>query len=165
MRPTRLTLGELTLYTFAHLKFILNLIHAHVLHLTGFFSSQHLISVSGRKEKIPMVVMVLNGEKGGVEMKKLCGQGTGAWYPLWTAVRLAVYLGDSVTYFFLRQLALENGVPITDPAFYSSPMRCPDSIIEEVFRAAPHCKECIPLLKERIAIMREVGFILCHVST
>ncbi|KIM54488.1 hypothetical protein SCLCIDRAFT_1221986 [Scleroderma citrinum Foug A] len=57
--------------------------------------------------------------------------------------------------------ALEENIPITDPAFYSSEYICPDSLISHVFRAAPHSTEQIPLLKERIAIMREVGFILC----
>jgi hypothetical protein len=36
-------------------------------------------------------------------------------------------------------------------------------LIEHVFRPAEGCSETIPLLRERIAIMREVGFILCHV--
>jgi len=57
--------------------------------------------------------------------------------------------------------ALEEGIPITDPAFYASEERCPDSLIEHVFRAAPQALEGIPLLRERIAIMREVGAILC----
>ncbi|KAH9022335.1 hypothetical protein EDB85DRAFT_376397 [Lactarius pseudohatsudake] len=57
--------------------------------------------------------------------------------------------------------ALEEGIPITDPTFYASEERCPDSLIEHVFRAAPQAIEGIPLLRERIAIMREVGAILC----
>jgi hypothetical protein len=57
--------------------------------------------------------------------------------------------------------ALEEGIPITDPMFYASEERCPDSLIEHVFRAAPQAIEGIPLLRERIAIMREVGAILC----
>ncbi|KAH9057522.1 hypothetical protein EDB87DRAFT_1565154 [Lactarius vividus] len=57
--------------------------------------------------------------------------------------------------------ALEEGIPITDPSFYASEERCPDSLIEHVFRAAPQAIEGIPLLHERIAIMREVGAILC----
>ena len=60
--------------------------------------------------------------------------------------------------------ALEEGIPITDPAFYSSELLCPDSTIAHVFRAAAQSTETIPLLKERIAIMREVGSILCTVS-
>ncbi|KAH8977350.1 hypothetical protein EDB86DRAFT_3067812 [Lactarius hatsudake] len=57
--------------------------------------------------------------------------------------------------------ALEEGIPITDPTFYASEECCPDSLIEHVFRAAPQAIEGIPLLRERIAIMREVGAILC----
>jgi hypothetical protein len=59
--------------------------------------------------------------------------------------------------------ALQDDIPITDPNFYSSETLCPDSLIEHVFRAADGCSETIPLLAERIAVMREVGFILCHV--
>jgi len=61
-------------------------------------------------------------------------------------------------------VALEEGIPITDPTFYASEERCPDSLIEHVFRAAPQSMEGIPLLRERIAIMREVGAILCTVG-
>ncbi|KAL5520082.1 hypothetical protein ACEPAG_1742 [Sanghuangporus baumii] len=57
--------------------------------------------------------------------------------------------------------ALESGIPITDPAFYSSLERCPDSLIEYIFTPAAQCTEGIPLLMERIAILREVGGILC----
>ncbi|KIY46721.1 hypothetical protein FISHEDRAFT_66328 [Fistulina hepatica ATCC 64428] len=56
--------------------------------------------------------------------------------------------------------ALSEGIPITDPQFYSSVEQCPDSLIEYVFRPAEQCSEDIPLLRERIAIMREVGLIL-----
>ncbi|GJJ13384.1 hypothetical protein Clacol_007638 [Clathrus columnatus] len=56
--------------------------------------------------------------------------------------------------------ALEAGIPITDPAFYSDPILCPDSLIEDIFKPAPYCSETVPLLKERIAIMREVGSIM-----
>jgi len=76
----------------------------------------------------------------------------------------------SVKYFFrvassLKPfaLALEEDIPITDPQFYSSETLCPDSLIEYVFRAAPQSSESIPLLRERITVMREVGFILCNV--
>ncbi|EIW74667.1 hypothetical protein CONPUDRAFT_132908 [Coniophora puteana RWD-64-598 SS2] len=59
--------------------------------------------------------------------------------------------------------AIEEGIPITEPAFYASPERCPDAIIEHVFRPARECGEkSIPLLKERIAILREVGRTLCE---
>ncbi|KIJ53502.1 hypothetical protein M422DRAFT_222170 [Sphaerobolus stellatus SS14] len=56
--------------------------------------------------------------------------------------------------------ALERGIPITDPTFYASKEACPDSLIEEIFKPAPHCCESVPLLRERIATMREVGSIL-----
>jgi hypothetical protein len=73
-----------------------------------------------------------------------------------------------LTYFllnlYINHIALEEGIPITDPAFYSSPFLCPDSVLEHVFRPAAQSTETIPLLKERIEIMREVGFILCVVS-
>lgn len=37
-------------------------------------------------------------------------------------------------------------------------------MIEYVFRKANQSNESIPLLNERIAVMREVGFILCNVG-
>lgn len=58
----------------------------------------------------------------------------------------------------------DDGLPITDPRFYSSEILCPDSLIEHVFRPAEGCLEAIPLLQGRTAIMREVGRILCTVS-
>ncbi|KAG7091370.1 hypothetical protein E1B28_010410 [Marasmius oreades] len=56
--------------------------------------------------------------------------------------------------------ALQNGIPITDPTFYSSETLCPDSLIESIFASAEQCSETIPLLQQRTAIMREVGYIL-----
>ncbi|KAG1842999.1 hypothetical protein DFJ58DRAFT_805240 [Suillus subalutaceus] len=58
--------------------------------------------------------------------------------------------------------ALEEGIPIIDPRFYSSQTLCPDSLIAHVFRAAPQSTETMPLFNERLAIMREVGAILCN---
>ncbi|KAI0827735.1 hypothetical protein BC628DRAFT_1535128 [Trametes gibbosa] len=58
--------------------------------------------------------------------------------------------------------ALEEGIPITDPAFYASETRCPDRLIEHVFRPAPQSVERIPLLKERIAVLRRNGAVLCE---
>ncbi|KAF8903179.1 hypothetical protein CPB84DRAFT_1775043 [Gymnopilus junonius] len=58
--------------------------------------------------------------------------------------------------------ALEEDIPIADPQFYSSETLCPDSLIEHVFRKAHQSTEQIPLLRERIAVLREVGFILCN---
>lgn len=59
---------------------------------------------------------------------------------------------------------MEEGIPITEPSFYSSETECPDSLVEHIFRAAPQCGEGIPLLKERITILRENGSILCQVT-
>jgi hypothetical protein len=59
--------------------------------------------------------------------------------------------------------ALEEDIPITNPAFYSSELLCPDDLLEHIFRPAVSSTENIPLLQERIAVMREVGFILCAV--
>ncbi|KAH8085422.1 hypothetical protein BXZ70DRAFT_559928 [Cristinia sonorae] len=56
--------------------------------------------------------------------------------------------------------ALEEGVPITDPAFYSSETRCPPQLLEHIFRPAPQCSERIALFNERVKILREVGTIL-----
>lgn len=68
-----------------------------------------------------------------------------------------------VTHSLVLGVALEEDIPITDPQFYSSETLCPDSLIEDVFRAAQQSGEQIPLLRERITVMREVGFILCNV--
>ena len=60
-------------------------------------------------------------------------------------------------------IAIEEDIPITDPNFYSSETLCPDDLIKHIFREAVQSSESIPLLQDRIAIMREVGFILCNV--
>jgi len=59
----------------------------------------------------------------------------------------------------------DDKIPITDPSFYSDETRCPDSLIEHVFRTADPAREPIALLKERIAIMRDVGKKLCDVGS
>jgi hypothetical protein len=64
----------------------------------------------------------------------------------------------------LTLLALDEDIPITDPNFYSSQVLCPDNLIEHVFRPAQSSTEPIPLLPERMAIMRENGQILCQVK-
>ncbi|KAL4247233.1 Queuosine 5'-phosphate N-glycosylase/hydrolase [Abortiporus biennis] len=56
--------------------------------------------------------------------------------------------------------AMEEGIPITDPSFYASETACPDQLIEHIFRPAPQCSEGVPSLRERIAVLREVGSIL-----
>lgn len=58
----------------------------------------------------------------------------------------------------------DDDIPITDPNFYSSESLCPDSLIEYIFRPVDQSSETIPLLQQRITIMREVGFVLCNVS-
>lgn len=69
-------------------------------------------------------------------------------------------------YLFANQttalLALDEGIPLTDPAFYSDERRCPDALIQHIFRPAQGCKEQVPLLKQRIAVMRACGRVLCQ---
>ncbi|KAH8826835.1 hypothetical protein DL96DRAFT_1669627 [Flagelloscypha sp. PMI_526] len=55
--------------------------------------------------------------------------------------------------------ALEEGIPITDPTFYAT---CSVETLEHVFRPAAQSMESVPLLQERIKVMREVGSILCQ---
>lgn len=91
--------------------------------------------------------------------------------PLWIEVRI---LDSNLTLHGHRELngaminlvsaALEEGIPITDPTFYCSEMLCPDELIEEVFAPAPQSTETVPLIRERIQVLREVGSILCEVS-
>lgn len=95
-------------------------------------------------------------------------EGTEVWTGYWSLVA-ALNRGNHRVFLFPALLltcvpALEEGIPITDPAFYSSEVLCPDTLIEHIFRAAAQSRETIPLLRERIAVMREVGFILCAVS-
>lgn len=59
--------------------------------------------------------------------------------------------------------AIDEGIPITDPHYYSNEDRCSNQMLEHIFRPADGCNEKIPLLAERIAIMRENGAILCNV--
>ncbi|CAL1712352.1 unnamed protein product [Somion occarium] len=56
--------------------------------------------------------------------------------------------------------ALEEGIPFSDPTFFASEERCPDSLVEHIFRPSRQSNEKISLLKERIAILRQVGSIL-----
>ena len=109
------------------------------------------------------------GERYGVE-----------WQASWTDERKVVYTGywslvaalnrgkkilmspDDVFLTFLEALK-DDGIPITDPSFYASEELCPDYLIEATFRPAAQSTETIPLLKERIKVMREVGKVLCEV--
>lgn len=58
---------------------------------------------------------------------------------------------------------MDEGYPITDPEFYASKSRCSDEQIAHIFRRAPVSEEDIPLLRERIDILRENGTIICDV--
>ncbi|EKM79219.1 hypothetical protein AGABI1DRAFT_58653 [Agaricus bisporus var. burnettii JB137-S8] len=62
----------------------------------------------------------------------------------------------------LNRALWEEDIPFVDPNFYSSETMCPDSLIEHVFRPVHHSTELLPLIHERIRIMREVGSILCN---
>ncbi|KAL0579894.1 hypothetical protein V5O48_002141 [Marasmius crinis-equi] len=83
------------------------------------------------------------------------------WQASWESDEKKVWTGYWSLVAALNK-ALQNGLPITDPAFYSSETLCPDSLIESIFAPAAQCSETIPLLQERIAVMREVGFILTN---
>ena len=63
----------------------------------------------------------------------------------------------------LKLPALDEDTPITNPTFYSSQSLCPDSLMIHIFRQSEESKELMPLLHERMAIMRENGAILCKV--
>ncbi|KAG0202863.1 hypothetical protein BGX28_004739 [Mortierella sp. GBA30] len=54
--------------------------------------------------------------------------------------------------------ALEEGIPITTPAFFASEDQLPDAEIERIFRS--DTKEPIPLLQDRIRVIREAGKVL-----
>ncbi|OBZ71342.1 hypothetical protein A0H81_08634 [Grifola frondosa] len=82
------------------------------------------------------------------------------WREGWASERRTVHTG----YWSLVAAvdrALDENIPITDPAFYASKSQCPDSLIKHIFRPASQCKEDIPLLDERIRVLRENGAILC----
>lgn len=55
--------------------------------------------------------------------------------------------------------AIAEGIDITNPAFYST---CDEAVVRHVFRSDQ--EEEMPLLDERIRVMRQVGSILCKVS-
>lgn len=58
-------------------------------------------------------------------------------------------------------IALEEGIPITTPAFFASEERLPDKEIERIFRS--DTKEQVPLLQDRIRVIREAGRVLVEV--
>ncbi|KAF7352554.1 Queuosine salvage protein [Mycena venus] len=84
------------------------------------------------------------------------------WQESWVSSRPKLWTGYWTLVACLNRALQDDSIPITDPTFYSSETLCPDSLIEHVFRPAEGCSERIPLLDQRIAVMREVGFILCH---
>ncbi|KAJ7693757.1 hypothetical protein B0H14DRAFT_827443 [Mycena olivaceomarginata] len=84
------------------------------------------------------------------------------WQESWVSSKPKVYTGYWTLVASLNRALQDDAIPITDPTFYSSETLCPDALIEHVFRPAEGCSETIPLLAQRIAVMREVGFILCH---
>lgn len=87
----------------------------------------------------------------GVEWRdKWNSDGTKVWTGYWTLVAS------------LNRALADDDIPITDPRFYSSETSCPDPLIEHVFRPAGQSTETIPLLQHRVAVMREVGSILCN---
>ncbi|KAG6915902.1 hypothetical protein DXG01_009369 [Tephrocybe rancida] len=83
------------------------------------------------------------------------------WRDRWDSSGKKLWTGYWSLVASLNRALADDNIPITDPNFYSSELLCPDSLIEHIFRPAPQSTESIPLLKERIAIMREVGTILC----
>ncbi|KAH6912683.1 hypothetical protein BKA70DRAFT_771907 [Coprinopsis sp. MPI-PUGE-AT-0042] len=92
-------------------------------------------------------------EKGGTERFGI------EWRTGWDSDERMVHTGYWSLVAALNR-ALEENIPITDPAFYGSEEACPDSLIAHVFRPAGASAESIPLLEERIAVMREMGSIL-----
>ncbi|KAL0634378.1 hypothetical protein Q9L58_006699 [Maublancomyces gigas] len=60
----------------------------------------------------------------------------------------------------LLRRALDEGIPITCPYFWVDPTICSDALLTHVFRS--DSEERIPLLQERIDILREVGEVLCE---
>lgn len=53
-------------------------------------------------------------------------------------------------------------MPLTDPRYFSDPRRCSGASVAEVFAPVSSSREGMPLLSERIAVIREVGSILCE---
>ena len=68
--------------------------------------------------------------------------------------------GEALTSLALRVLmpsaSLEEGIQLTDPAFFTSGTRCPD---EHAFRPSSQSREAIPLLRERIAALRTPSYV------
>lgn len=87
------------------------------------------------------------------------------WSELPETERFAVdYRGERWTGYWsliaALQRALDDGHPITTPDFWQDRDACPDSLLEHIFRSASD--EPMPLLQQRISILREAGDILYH---
>ena len=61
------------------------------------------------------------------------------------------------------QRALGEGIPITSADFWQNQDECTDEVLRHVFRSSTSTQ--LPLLNERIAIVREAGQILYEVSS
>ncbi|KAL1673087.1 hypothetical protein EV122DRAFT_223442 [Schizophyllum commune] len=83
------------------------------------------------------------------------------WQESWMETKPKVFTGYWSLVAALNR-ALSEGIPIIDPKFYADEKACPDELIAHVFRRAPQSEEDIPLLQERVQIMRENGRILCE---
>ncbi|KAF9208308.1 hypothetical protein BGZ49_009270 [Haplosporangium sp. Z 27] len=85
---------------------------------------------------------------------------TGYWSMVAAINRENIALSDinKTNLTLILHLALEEGIPITTPEFFASEERLPDKEIERIFRS--DTKEQIPLLQDRIRVMREAGRVL-----
>ncbi|KIY69889.1 hypothetical protein CYLTODRAFT_393012 [Cylindrobasidium torrendii FP15055 ss-10] len=84
------------------------------------------------------------------------------WQTSWDDSTRTVYTGYWSLVAALNRAIRDDGIPITTPSFYADETLCPDSVIANVFRRADQSTEDIPLLEDRIRIMREVGRTLCE---
>ncbi|KAK5034217.1 hypothetical protein LTS07_003137 [Exophiala sideris] len=85
------------------------------------------------------------------------------WSELPTSERFAIdYRGQMWTGYWslvaALQRALDEGHPITTPSFWLDQSVCPDDLISHIFRSAT--PEPIPLLDDRISILREAAKVL-----
>jgi len=59
--------------------------------------------------------------------------------------------------------ALDEGIPITNPSFWTNEAKCTDKLLRYVFRSAT--PEEMPLLGDRIYCIREAGYVLQEVHS
>ena len=57
--------------------------------------------------------------------------------------------------------AIDEGIPITSPEFWTDEVKCSDEVLKKVFRSST--QEVMPMLDERIACLREAGKVLIDV--